>query len=34
MDRARESIGRGDVVPDQGLTTLHIRCGSDIEFPP
>jgi hypothetical protein len=31
MDRARESIGRGDVVPDQGLTTLHIRCGSDIE---
>ena len=21
-----ESIGRGDVVPDQGLTTLHIRC--------
>ncbi len=31
MDRARESIGRGDAVPDQGLTTLHIRCGSDIE---
>ena len=32
MDRTRSRIGLGDVAPDHGMTTLHIRCGSDI-FP-
>jgi hypothetical protein len=31
-DLARERIVQGDIPPDQGMTTLHIRCGSDI-FP-
>jgi len=30
MDRSWERIARGDAAPDRGMTTLHIRCGSDI----
>jgi hypothetical protein len=30
MDRTWERIARGDVAPDRGMTTLHVRCGSDI----
>jgi hypothetical protein len=32
MDQTRARIAQGDVAPDRGMTTLHIRCGSDI-FP-
>jgi hypothetical protein len=32
MNRTRERISQGDAAPDCGITTLHIRCGSDI-FP-
>jgi Domain of unknown function (DUF1835) len=31
MDLAWSRIARGDPAPDHGMTTLHIRCGSDIE---
>ena len=30
MDRTRQRIAQGDVAPDRAMTTLHIRCGSDI----
>ena len=31
MDSAWASLARGGIAPDHGMTTLHIRCGSDIE---
>jgi hypothetical protein len=30
MDQTWDRISRGDAAPDRGMTTLHIRCGSDI----
>ena len=31
MDSAWASLARGAIAPDHGMTTLHIRCGSDIK---
>ena len=33
MQQARERIASGVDVPDRGVSTLHIRCGSDLEQP-